>query len=145
MTYLLDTCVISEFTQAEPHGSVLNWLDSHDEMSLYLSVVTIGEVSKGVSKLVDGVRQNRLSNWLLNDVIERFDGRILPIDRDVMLAWGQVVGTEQRRGVNLPTVDSFIAATALVHNMAVVSRNVHDLERCRISVINPWGSSGASV
>lgn len=137
MNHLIDTCVISEFTKPRPNPSVVHWLEVQDEMTLYLSVISLGEIQKGISKLEDSSRQQTLRDWL-EDLMERFDGRILPIDADVMLAWGELVGTEQCRGVNLPTIDSLIAATAITHDMPVVSRNVHDLQRCHVTVVNPW-------
>lgn len=137
MNYLLDTCVISEFTKQHPHPGVLRWLESHDERSLYLSVVTPGEIQKGIAKLEDPLRQHTLRTWL-DGVIERFGRRILPLDLDVMLKWGDVLGQAQRMGVVLPTVDTLIASTAQVHGLHVVSRNVRDLERCHAVLVNPW-------
>jgi hypothetical protein len=139
MTYLLDTCVISEVAKREPNPAVVQWLESHDEKFLHLSVITIGEVQKGIAKLEDAVRRQRLGEWL-EQLTERFGSRLLPIDAEVMRAWGTLVGSQQRDGMNLPTIDAMIAATASVHGLVVVSRNVQNFERCHMTVVNPWSS-----
>ena len=118
---------------------MVQWLESHDEKFLHLSVITIGEVQKGIAKLEDAVRRQRLGEWL-EQLTERFGSRLLPIDAEVMRAWGTLVGSQQRDGMNLPTIDAMIAATASVHGLVVVSRNVQNFERCHMTVVNPWSS-----
>jgi toxin FitB len=138
--YLLDTCLVSELVKREPDQKVVTWLDARDEQSLFLSVLTMGELQKGVSKLADGDRKAKLQSWLEYDLVERFEGRILGVDLDTALAWGQLQGEAERKGVTLPVMDSLIAATATAHGLSVVTRNVKDLERCSAKVFNPWQS-----
>lgn len=138
MNYLLDTCAISELLKKRPNQGVIQWFKSHEETSLYLSVVTLGEIQKGISKLVDPRRQELLQNWLQTRVVERFDKRILPIDSRVMFVWGDTLGQDEGHGSILPVVDMLIAATAIAHDMQIVSRNVRDLQRCHAVVVDPW-------
>ncbi|MFB5676087.1 type II toxin-antitoxin system VapC family toxin [Paenibacillus terreus] len=138
MKYLLDTNVISELVKKEPNPGVLNWIDERDEAKFFLSVVTFGELQKGISKLSDKNRSERLQAWIDQDLTHRFEGRIIPLDLDILLTWGQVLGKSEKNGTPLPVMDSLIAATAIAHNLTVVSRNVKDLERCQASVYNPW-------
>jgi predicted nucleic acid-binding protein len=136
--YLLDTCLISELVKKEPNAAVLTWLDEQDEQTLFLSVLTTGELQKGVSRLPSGVRKDDLQGWIEHDLSERFRERILDLDLETSLAWGRLQGEAELKGEKLPVMDSLIAATAIVHGMAVVTRNVKDMERCRARVFNPW-------
>ena len=102
------------------------------------SVLTLGELQKGVTKLADGIRRARLQSWLDHDLVQRFGARLLPVSSDVASAWGRLQGEAERGGEPLPTMDSLIAATARTHHLVVVTRNVADLERCRADVHNPW-------
>ncbi|QJC50894.1 type II toxin-antitoxin system VapC family toxin [Paenibacillus albicereus] len=138
MNYLLDTNVISELVKKEPDSGVLRWIDERDESTLFLSVITFGELQKGVSKLSDKNRAQRLQAWIDQDLSSRFDGRVLPLDLDTLLVWGNIQGLSERNETPLPVMDSLIAATAIAHRLTVVTRNVHDLERCKASVFNPW-------
>ena len=138
MKYLLDTCVVSELVKEEPHPAVIRWLDECDENAIYLSVITIGELMKGIAKLADGDRKETLQSWISNDLAVRFERRILEIDTEAAWAWGMMLGEAERRGEKLPVVDSLIAATANVHDLIVVTRNEQDMARCRVKVFNPW-------
>ena len=138
MKYLLDTCLISELVKKEPNPAVLAWLDVQDEQSLFLSVLNLGELQKGVNKLVDGAKKDALDAWLRHDLVERFNNRILPVDQETALYWGRLQGGAEQKGEKLPVMDSLIAATAAVHSMLVVTRNTKDLERCGAQVCNPW-------
>lgn len=138
MKYLLDTCLISELTKKEPDSNVLLWLGKQDESTLYLSVLTMGELQRGISKLLDNRRKEELQAWVNNDLAARFNGRILSIDVEVAGAWGTLVGTAERLGKKLPVMDSLIAATANTHNLIVITRNTRDMERCQAKVFNPW-------
>ncbi len=142
MNFLLDTCLISELVKKTPDPSVSAWLDRQDEMNFYLSVLTLGELNKGIAKLPAGERRDKLQHWLDNDLAERFAGRVLPIDLEVARAWGSILGEGSRSGINLPVVDALIAATAVVHGLTVVTRNTGDLVRCRAEVYNPWDDAG---
>lgn len=139
MKYLLDTCMISELVKKAPNPAVISWLDEQNEQSLFLSVITIGELQKGISKLPDGARKDELQEWVEHDLTLRFAGRIIDIDQEAMLNWGRLQGDSEQKGVNLPVMDSLIAATAKTHRLVVVTRNVTDLERCQVRVCNPWG------
>jgi predicted nucleic acid-binding protein len=136
--YLLDTCVISECAKPQPEKSVINWIDGCDEDSLFLSVLTIGEIQKGITKLTDKTKSAKYQQWLDNDLRKRFFHRILPIDNDVALAWGRLQGKAEARGRPIPTIDGLLGATAIAHNLTVVTRNETDLNATGASVFNPW-------
>jgi hypothetical protein len=138
MKYLLDTCVISELVKKGPHPAVIRWLDGCDESRLYMSVLTIGELMKGIAKLADGDRRESLQSWVTNDLTIRFEQRLVEIDTEVAWTWGMMLGEAERRGEKLPVIDSLIAATANVHSLTVVTRNVQDMVRCQAKVFNPW-------
>ena len=139
MKYLLDTCLVSELVKKEPNPAVVSWLDEQDEQKLFLSVLNLGELQKGISKLPDGVKKDELQAWVALDLVERFTGRILEIDLDTALCWGRLQGEAEQAGEKLPVMDSLIAATAAAHGLVVVTRNVRDIERCGARVCNPWG------
>jgi predicted nucleic acid-binding protein len=136
--FLLDTCLISELVKRDPNAAVLKWLDDRDEQTLFLSVLTPGELQKGISKLSSGVRKDDLQAWIEHDLIERFAGRILDLDLETALLWGKLQGVAELNGEKLPVMDSLIAATATAHGLVVVTRNVKDMERCQTRVFNPW-------
>ncbi len=138
MSFLLDTSVVSELVRKSPHLPVLNWIGEQDETSLYLSVVTIGEIEKGIARLPASARRNRLQSWVRRDLIGRFGKRLLAVDTRAATRWGTLTGESEKRGVPLPVIDSLIAATALVHGFAVVTRNVADFARCGVTCVNPW-------
>jgi len=136
--YLLDTCLISELVKKEPNPGVVNWLDEQDELTLFLSVLNLGELQKGISKLPDGTKKDELQAWIGLDLVERFSGRTLDIDLETALFWGRIQGEAERAGEKLPVMDSLIAATVAAHGLVVVTRNVRDMERCGVRACNPW-------
>lgn len=138
MKFLLDTCLISELVKKEPNPAVVSWLDEEDEEKLFLSVLNLGELQKGISKLPDGAKKEELQAWVALDLAERFAGRILDIDLETALCWGRLQGEAEQAGEKLPVMDSLIAATAAAHGLVVVTRNVRDMERCQTRVFNPW-------
>jgi predicted nucleic acid-binding protein len=138
MRFLLDTSVVSELVKPAPHTGVLGWLGQCDEDSLFLSVLTIGELEKGIAKLTDPRRRARLANWVRKDLASRFGTRLLPVSVEVAARWGSVTGQSERRGQPLPVIDSLIAATCLVHDLVVATRNRVDFERCGVECFNPW-------
>lgn len=138
MRYLLDTNVISELIARHPSERVINWLDQLDPASVYLSVITIGELRKGIEKLADSSRKDQLQQWLTDELSIRFKERILALDVNVMLTWGELVGRLERHGRPLAAIDSLIAAIALTHSCTLVTRNEADFKDIGLSVINPW-------
>jgi tRNA(fMet)-specific endonuclease VapC len=138
MNYLLDTCVISELVAKRPHQKVVEWIDSVEEARLHLSVITIGEVQKGIVKLPDSQRRTVLEEWLNDQLLVRFAGRIVPIDTGVMLRWGQLTGALEVAGKTMPAIDSLIAAIALHGNFSLVTRNEDDFKYAGVPIVNPW-------
>jgi tRNA(fMet)-specific endonuclease VapC len=138
MIYLLDTNVISELIARQPHPHVVQWIDSLDPNSIYLSVITIGELRRGIEKLPDSRRKATLQDWLHEDLLLRFSGRILAIDTEVMLTWGELIGRLEQAGKPLPAIDSLIAALALYHQCSLVTRNEDDFKETGIMIVNPW-------
>ncbi len=137
MGYLLDTCVLSEFKKKQPDQKVINWLDAQIEETLFLSVVTIGEIRKGISRLPPSKRKTELETWL-EELIYRYDERVLPLDTEVMQRWGQLTGMLETQGYTLPLLDSLIAATSLAHNLILVTRNESDFVATNVTLLNPW-------
>jgi predicted nucleic acid-binding protein len=138
MNYLLDTCVISELVARHPNQKVVEWIDSVEEARLHLSVITIGEIRKGIAKLPDSQRKVVLEEWLTDQLLVRFAGRTVPIDTDVMLTWGEVMGALEVAGKTMPAIDSLIAASVLHGNFTLVTRNEGDFAHAGIQVVNPW-------
>lgn len=138
MNYLLDTCMISELVRPAPDPRVLEWIDSAEESALYLSVLTIGELEKGIARLPSSARRRKIERWVREDLADRFAGRVLAVDTAVAEKWGQISGASEARGKPLPVIDALIAATGLVHGLVVATRNVSDLERCGAPCLNPW-------
>lgn len=138
MKYLLDTCVISELVKNKPERKVVRWVEDCDEELLYLSVLTIGEIQKGIAKLKDKNRKNNIQRWLDSDLRERFTERILPIDEDTVLTWGVVQGESELIGLQIPTIDGLVGATAITHNLTVVTRNEKDIALSGARILNPW-------
>ena len=140
MKWLLDTCVISELVSKRPHKAVIDWIDSIEPENLYLSVITIGEIAKGIEKLPQSKRKGELHRWLAEDLLLRFDGRILLLDVDVLLVWGQLTGRLESKGKKMSAIDSLMAATAAHWNLTIVTRNVSDYSHSGIPVFNPWSA-----
>ena len=138
--FLLDTNCVSELVRVKPDPRVLEWMEAADESLLYLSVLTLGEIRKGLAALAQGRRRTQLEAWLEGDLRGRFSGRILLVDAAVADRWGLLAAQARRNGVTLPIVDGLLAATALHHNLTMVSRNVCDFAAARVPVFNPWES-----
>jgi predicted nucleic acid-binding protein len=136
--FLLDTNCISELVRAQPEPRVLDWIEEADESLLYLSVLTLGEIRKGVAALPPGKRRTRLEAWLEVELQARFSGRILPIDAAIADRWGVLAAEARRAGRSLSAIDGLLAATALQHNLTIVSRNVNDFANAPTPVLNPW-------
>jgi toxin FitB len=138
MKYLLDTNVISELISKQPNQKVLDWIDQLDPQSVYISVITLGEIRKGIEKLPESKRKVTLTEWLTIDLMVRFEGRIANITPDVMLTWGAMVGRMEGAGTPIAAIASLIAALALQGNYALVTRNEDDFQHTGVVVINPW-------
>lgn len=139
--YLLDTNCISEVINHRPEPRVVDWLKATDEVLLYLSVLTLGEIRKGAAVLPQSKRRTRLETWLELDLHVRFSGRILGIDAEIADRWGLLTAQAQHKGRPLAAVDGLLAATALHHNLTIVSRNVSDFSATHVAVLNPWDDS----
>ena len=138
MKYLLDTNVISELVSKQPNERVIAWIDGIDDQLVYLSVITIGEIKRGIEKLPSSQRKHSLNNWLNEDLLLRFDDKLLAIDLPVIFTWGKLVAKLESQGRALPAIDSLIAATALQHDLNLVTRNEKDFDRTDVAVTNPW-------
>ena len=138
MSWLLDTCAISEYAKKAPAAKVIAWLDEQDETSLFISVITLGEIEKGILKLraTDASRSQKLTAWL-GLVEQRFSGRILPLDIAALHVWAQLSANAELAGKPLPVMDGLIMATAQCHGLTVVTRNVQDFAHYP-QVLNPW-------
>ena len=141
MKYLLDTCVISEIIKPKPDENVTSWLESQKENSLYLSVLTFGEIEKGIEKASDQIRKQKLRLWVEDDLKKRFEGRIIPIDFSIAAEWGKIQGKAELLGKPMPTMDGLIAVSGLVRQCIVVTRNISDMEQSSAELFNPWGKS----
>jgi len=136
--FLLDTNCISEVVRLHPEPRVLAWMEATDESLLYLSVLTLGEIRKGLTALPASTRRTRLETWLKAELQVRFWGRILSINSQVADRWGWLAAGAKRQGKSLSAIDGLIAATAVHHNLTVVSRNTSDFSNVPVSVVNPW-------
>ncbi|MFH1762970.1 MAG: type II toxin-antitoxin system VapC family toxin [Gemmatimonadota bacterium] len=138
MPFLLDTNVLSEPGRASPNPDVLDWLQKLNPLEAYLSVLTLGEIEKGVSLMPPGTRKDALREWLRHDLPDRFRGRIMPVDPEVASAWGELDAEGQRMGRPLPVVDGLLLATARVHQLTFVTRNLRDCGDRGVAVLDPW-------
>jgi len=138
MSYLIDTCCISELVKKKPNPKVVKWFADQDELSMYLSVITFGELRKGIEKLTDSKKKKELNRWVKEDLHLRFKNRVLNITMEEVNRWGKILASAEQNGKPLPAIDSLIAATALVHDLSVVTRNTQHMEGSGVEVINPW-------
>ncbi len=138
MNYLLDTNVISELILKRPNKKVVEWIDRLDPNTIYLSVITIGEIRKGMEKLPPSKRKDRVKEWLEGDLLIRFQGRILEITTEVMLIWGELTGRLEKAGRPIKAIDSLVAAIALQRNYRLVTRNDQDFQGTGVTIFNPW-------
>lgn len=136
MSYLLDTNVISELVRPKPAKVVLDWFENIPSEALHISVLTLGEIRKGVEHMPDGVRREKLRLWLEHDLVDWFGARVLPVDMPIADRWGRLLALVGRP---VPSIDSLLAATALHHELRLVTRNQKDFDYPGLQVINPWG------
>lgn len=138
MSYILDTNVISELVTIQPDPRVIQWIENIDTDTVYLSVITIGELKKGIAKTPDSQRKSALEDWLKDDLLVRFQDHLLPIDAAVMLTWGLLIARMETIGKPMPAIDSLLAATAAQGEYTLVTRNARDFEHTGILLLNPW-------
>ncbi len=136
--FLLDTNVISELVKPRPDANVTTWIDGTDESLLNLSVLTLGEIRRGIAALPQSRRRATLEAWLDKDLPARFEERILPIDQEVADRWGLLTAAARDSGIVLPVIDGLLAATALEHNLTLVTRDTRQIPSMGIAVFNPW-------
>lgn len=138
MSFLLDTNAISEWVKPRPDPGVVRWFDQVDEDRTYLSVITLGELRKGINRLTNGRRRDRLDRWLTDELPDRFGNRILPIDTAIADQWGQLLAHTETAGTPINGTDALIAATALAHRLQVVTRNVTHFQPADVDILCPW-------
>lgn len=136
--FLLDTNIISELVKPKPEANVTEWVENTDESLLYLSVLTLGEIRRGIAALPQSRRRATLEAWLDKDLRARFDGRILVIDQEVADRWGLLTAAARTSGIVLPVIDGLLAATALEHNLTLVTRDTGQIPSMGVAVFNPW-------
>ena len=140
MSFLLDTNVVSEWTKPRPNPGVAAWLESVDEDRVHLSVVTLTELRYGIERMPTSHRRKRLTNWLEEELLPRFEGRILAIDSSVADLCGQFVARTEAVGRRMEAMDAFVAATAEFHRLTLITRNVAHFESVVKDMLNPWAS-----
>ena len=138
MRYLLDTCLFSELFKPLQNGDVVSWIERQHAADLFMSVVTVGEIQKGISKVSPSSKATRLESQFSVFLSAFEDPQILPLDQAILRRWGVLCARSERHKVTLPVLDSLIAATALEHGLVIATRNVKDFERCGVEVVNPW-------
>lgn len=141
MNFLLDTNVVSEWTKPRPDAGVVAWLAEADEDRAFISVITVAELRHGIERLPAGARRQRLDSWLSEQVPLRFEDRLLAVDAETANVWGRVMAQGQAAGRPPGTMDAFIAATVLRHDMTLVTRNVSDFEALGVRLVNPWSNA----
>lgn len=135
---LIDTNVLSELTERTPEPIVMNWFDLQTLEGLFVSCITLGELRFGLERREPGRRTSELRVWLEYELAELFRGRTLDVNTDVTDQWGRLRAQQARLGRTRPEIDALIAATAIVHDLTVVTRNVRDFRRIGLDIINPW-------
>jgi predicted nucleic acid-binding protein len=138
VNFLLDTNVVSEPTRPRPNQGLLVWLASVNEESVFISTVTISELRYGVERLSAGRRRTRLDSWLRNDLLHRFEGRVLPVDIEVADACGRLSARSESQGRSIEACDAIIAATAEVHGLTLVTRDAPDFKAVLKYILTPW-------
>lgn len=145
MSYLLDTCILSKLRKINkyPDLKLEKWISQHSENSYFISVLTIGEIQAGMSKL--NLKKNEekqkkliLEDWFFEELIPRFGSRILAIDVETILYWGKITGENKQKGIIIPVIDGLIAATAVVYNLTLVTENINDFINTGVRLFNPW-------
>ncbi len=137
MNFLLDTNAVSEWVKPRPNPGLIGWMEAADEDRIFISVVSLAELHYGVERMAAGSRRSRLERWLQHELPLRFENRILPVDTSVAEAWGRTVSRSEAAGRPIGAMDAFLAATAEIHQLTLVTRNVSDFPLLK-AVLNPW-------
>lgn len=138
MSFLLDTNVISEGGKPRPDPRVIEWLASVDEEHVFLSIISLAELRRGIERLDEGRRKSALDLWLTDQLPVRFDGRLLLVDAGTADQWGRIVARTQAAGRPIGAMDAFLAATAQQHQLTLVTRNLSDFEATGVRLFSPW-------
>lgn len=137
MNFLLDTNAVSEWVKPRPNPGLIRWIESADEDRVFLSVISLAELHYGVERMPEGARQRRLEQWVREELALRFEGRILSVDQNVAEAWGSTVSRSEALGRPMGVMDAFLSATAEIHRLTLVTRNVSDFPMLK-AIVNPW-------
>lgn len=137
LNYLLDTNAVSEWVKPRPNPGLIRWMESADEDRIFLSVVTLAELTYGVERMPAGARRTRLEHWLQLELPLRFEGRTLPVDETIATAWGKTLSRAEAIGRPIGIMDAFLSATAEVHRLTLIIRNVSHFPQLK-TLLNPW-------
>ena len=137
MSFLLDTNAVSEWVKPRPNPGLIKWMESADEDRIFISVISLAEIRYGVERMAAGRRRSRLEQWLRDELPLRFEGRMLSVDIKVAEAWGKTVSRSEAAGSPIGAMDAFLAATAELYQLTLVTRNVSDFPLLK-SILNPW-------
>jgi toxin FitB len=137
VNFLLDTNAVSEWVKPLPNSGLIRWMESADEDRMFLSVITLAELHYGVERMPAGMRRTRVERWLRLEVPLRFERRVLPVSEEIAVAWGKIVSLSESAGHPIEVMDAFLAATAQVHDLTVVTRNVGHFRELK-GVLSPW-------
>lgn len=138
MKYLLDTCVLSEFVKVSPNKQVLDWMYKSNLFDLFISSLSIGEIWKGISKLPKSRRKVELNIWFNREILEKYNDRIIPFNKDIAKTWGELKAMSESEGKSLTVIDSLIAATTIHYDFVLVTRNIKDFIHTGCELFNPW-------
>lgn len=138
MKYLLDTSVISELISSKPNPKVVAFVDSLDPEDIYISVITVGEIARGIEKLPDIERKHAMKEWLYEDFLIRFDGQVISLDPHILIRWGELTAKVENIGMEFPVMDAMVAAIVSTHEMVLVTMYEDDFKDRGIQILNPW-------
>lgn len=138
MSYLLDLCVISELIKPKPHPEVTKWIEGCEERDLFLSVLTFGELERGIAKLPESKKKRRIRTWVDGSLARRFSGRVLSIDLQTAALWGATAGIAEKKGKPIPLIDGLLGASARIHKLTLATRKTTDLLRTGAEIFDPW-------
>ncbi len=141
MNYLIDTNVLSEATRPQPDAQAAAWVQGRPAATLFISVVSVAEIRKGILLLPEGRKRAKLESWLKAGLLPAFTGRVIPLGEAEMNEWAALQAEAEKGGRRVPVVDSLIAATARCHGLTLATRNLRDFLHCGVPVIDPWAAT----